>query len=100
MHAFQFEKCEIRKTANFHSNLLVSWELVTESYQAFHAEMCTFRNTFARHGNFLILCVWTRFGWSTWRQHHPPTPWMLYHYTFFEDVNHSDKNRPGHSFLF
>ena len=39
MHAFQLETCEMYafhfemdKTADFHSNLLVSWELVTEGY--------------------------------------------------------------------
>ena len=31
MHAFHFE---IHKTADFHANLLLSWELVTEGYQA------------------------------------------------------------------
>ena len=29
-HAFRFE---MHQTADFHSNLLVSWELVTEGYQ-------------------------------------------------------------------
>ena len=40
MHAFQLEMHEIRafhfemyKTVDFHSNLLVSWELMTEGYQ-------------------------------------------------------------------
>ena len=30
IHGFHFE---MHKTADFHSNLLASWELVTESYQ-------------------------------------------------------------------
>ena len=37
MHAFQLEMCafqrEMHKTANFHSNMLVSWELEPEGYQ-------------------------------------------------------------------
>ena len=28
---FQLEMCEMHKTADFHSNLLVSWELATEA---------------------------------------------------------------------
>ena len=33
MYTFQLEMREIRKTADFHSNLQVSWELVTEGDQ-------------------------------------------------------------------
>ena len=33
MHEFQLKMCEMHKTADFHSNLLVSLELVTEGYQ-------------------------------------------------------------------
>ena len=35
MHAFHFEMCafEMHKTADFHSNLPVSWELMTKGYQ-------------------------------------------------------------------
>ena len=33
MQAFQLEMHEMHKIAVFHSNLLVSWELLTEGYQ-------------------------------------------------------------------
>ena len=33
MHEFNLEMCEMYKTADFQSNLLVPWELVTEGYQ-------------------------------------------------------------------
>ena len=40
MHAFKLEMCEmhafhfeVHKTAEFQSNLLASWELMTEAYQ-------------------------------------------------------------------
>ena len=40
MDAFQLE---MHKTADFHSNLLVSWELVTEGYQGRPVECAHFK---------------------------------------------------------
>ena len=60
-HTFNFE---MHKTADFHSNLLVSWELVTEGYQR-RPMKCTHsthfmnfndvrdRKTLIKHGNSL-----------------------------------------------
>ena len=53
MHAFQLEMREIHKTTDFHSNLLVSWEFVTNGYQG-RPEMHVFQKTLTRHGNSLV----------------------------------------------
>ena len=49
MHAFQLEMCvfnlEMHETADFHSNLFVSWELVTEGHQGRSVECGYFEVT-------------------------------------------------------
>ena len=57
MCPFQLEMREMHKTADFHSNLLVSWELGTKDYPERPMKRVNFK-ILARHGNSLVILLY------------------------------------------